>query len=164
MPSRILYDENYTVTNFTNHLIWNIQSDCTVTPVNPVYVECEELSAENGFTAGYYLIEAINTAQKATATVSGDPEYRLHFCDPSDPDDAGVDVELWFLEDGTALFLVNGQFYLADEYQSAETLKVFTGEAQAEVDAANQAEEEAAAAQTSVFSDAVTDSSSQISQ
>jgi|GEM_PF-2118146 len=167
MPSRILYDENYSVYTFTNHIIWNVQNDCTVTPVKPVYVECGELSSENGFTAGYYLIEAINTAKKATSDVTAEPEYRLHFRNPSVSDDAGVDAELWFLQDGKALFRANGQFYLADEYQSAETLKVFTGEAQAEADAAKKAEEEAQAAQTSALSETVTSaaaSSSQVSQ
>ena len=165
MPSRILYDENYSVYTFTNHLVWNVQNDCTVTPVKPVSVECEELSAENGFTAGYYLIEAINTAKKATSDVTAEPEYRIHFRNPSVPDDTGVDAELWFLQDGRALFRVNGQFYLADEYQSAETLKVFTGEAQAEADAAKKAEEEAEAAQNAALSDTVTAAaSSQVSQ
>ena len=146
LPSRTLYDPERPVYNFTHHIVWSVCSACDITPDTPVNIQSDALTYENGFKAGYYVSEALNTAVTAESDVTRAPEYRLRFWNPTEgAAERAVDAELWFIDDGRALFRYNGQFYLADEYQSEEVKKVFNGEADREIAEAEAAEAAAAA-------------------
>lgn len=146
LPSRTLYDPERPVYNFTHHIVWSVCSACDITPDTPLNVESDALTYANGFKAGYYVSEALNTAATAESDVTRAPEYRLRFWNPTEgAAERSVEAELWFIDDGRALFRYNGQFYLADEYQSNEVMKVFTGEADREIAEAEAAEAEAEA-------------------
>ena len=127
LPSRMLYDPETPVANFTNHLVWSVQTDCDVEPAAPVAAGEVTLRTADGFEYGYALAEAVNFAQAATSTVEREAEYRLTFANPDGDRPAAVTAELWFLDTGLALFRVNGRFYLADEFQSERTLSILSG-------------------------------------
>ncbi len=121
LPSRALYDPETPVYNFTAHTVWTVESACDVTPVAPVGVEL----AYDGEYA-YVLAESLNWASPANATVTREPEFRLHFYDPELETGRETDAELWFLDNG-ALFRSGGQYYLADEFGSGRVRAVLAG-------------------------------------
>ncbi len=121
LPSRALFMPDAPVYNFTSHHVWAVQSSCEVTPVSPATVE---LAYDDAYA--YALAEAVNCASPATASVSRDPEYKLHFFDPETEEGRTTDAELWFLDNG-ALFRTGGQYYLADDYLTDQTKAVLTG-------------------------------------
>ncbi|MEA4823630.1 MAG: hypothetical protein VB111_05885 [Clostridiaceae bacterium] len=127
LPSRAIYDPETPVVNFTNHIVWSVQSLCEVTPVEPVAADAVTLRTEDGFTYGHLFSEALNFAKTASATIERAPEFTVSFRSPDYEIARDVTAELWFMDTGLALFRVDGTFYLADKYQSARLLTVLDG-------------------------------------
>ena len=129
LPSRMIYDPDTPVHNFTHHIVWSIQSSCDVTPGAPVRLSSVDTEAADRYS--YILAEALNTAGRASASVDREAEFFLRFHIPETDEKAGlrpdVNAELWFMDSGRALMRVDGQFYLADEYQTGEVLRVLEG-------------------------------------
>ena len=121
LPSRALYDPATPVCNFTAHIVWSVESACDVTPAAPVGLELD-YDAQYA----YVLAESLNWASPASATVTREPEFRLHFYDPDTGTGRETDAELWFLDNG-ALFLTGGRYYLADEFGTGRVRAVLSG-------------------------------------
>ncbi len=137
LPSRSLYDPGTPVYNFTAHTVWTVESACDVTPVAPA-----ELRLDYDGEYAYVLAESLNWAVPATATVTREAEYRLHFYDPESGTGRETDAELWFLDNG-ALFRTGGRYYLADEFGTGRVRAVLSGTYEPPATAFDEADAEA---------------------